>query len=932
MEDDESFKNKNFKSIVDNLDEDEKLQDIYKYFYGSDNDSDSDEDVDNEDGEEDIVIGIDLGTTNSCVSIIRNKMHEIIPDEYGNRTIPSIVSYTNLTEYVGIDAKNQLDLNPENTYFETKRLIGRNFDDISVQNDLPFLSYGVIKDQKNSVILKGQLNKRKPYYTPEEIAASVLRKLKHMAEDYLKKKVKRAVITVPAYFNDSQRQATKDAAVISGLDCIRIINEPTAAALMYGLKEISINKSKDMNVLVYDNGGGTVDCSILCISDGIFEVLSSTGNTHLGGADFDNALVSYCKAYFKKKYKIGVFKGISNISLQKLRKACERAKKILSVDQYTTIMVTKFYEGNNLCIKITRSKFEKICRDLLIMCLKPVKDALDSAELEIEDIDDIILVGGTTRMPIIRNNLQTFFKGKPPNGSINPDEVVAAGAAIQAYILSHEDDPFSESILLLDILPLSLGIKTIGGEMNVIVPRNSRIPTTRCRHYTTDSDYQDNVTIDVYEGERKMTKDNFLIGSFNLEGIKSEPRGMAEIDIKFSVDINGIINVTAIDMKNDENKNSISIRCNNNRLTKEEINKLVKEAENLHVSDNLKRQKKRLYYEINDLCGNVNTNLLNDEFKLKENDRNLVIEDIKKVSDWLNKESYDNRDPKEYERVIERIKKRYGTLILKITGENKNVKENADTNQDINATTVYQDDHEEENNMFEKVEDDEMGIDEDLDKNKKETLRNLRNHIVDVCNSVYDIISSGGLNIPEDHLSEIKDYIDDLLLWVHVKQKITPSEYQDKIDEVNKMCNEAVDKYGDKTLFEEEAAHEIDKKDELEHLCYAIKSSVDNNFIHADEKEIQKLDKSVGTILDWLIDIDIKKLEISDVIYQEKIDDINFICDEIYKEMIKFKVNTSTSMVQTELSSDLPGDTMLLGNSDNIAAGTSIADLIKHAK
>jgi heat shock protein 1/8 len=417
-----------FNGILDGLvsSDSDSYDDIDTHFGGKKNDEKVDdridEKVDEEKIEDEIIIGIDLGTTNSCISICRNQKIEIIPDANGNKTIPSVVAFTNKNKYVGKAAKNQIDLNPENTYYEIKRLIGRKYNDISVQDDMPFLTYNVDKDEENNIIVKSELSNRKKKYTPEEITSMILTELKLTAENYLQKKVNKVVITVPAYFNDAQRQATKDASIISGLDCVRIINEPTAAALAYGLEKISFNdRDKELNVIVYDLGGGTLDVSLLNICDGVFEVLASTGNTHLGGADFDKRLVSHCITYFKKKNKISKLSDLSSISLQKLRKSCENAKKILSVTHKSIIAVENFYNNENLYLTLTRDNFDKLCRDIFILCLKPIQDVLTSGGMSREDVDEIILVGGGTRMPTIRNNLQKFFNGKEPNSSINPD-------------------------------------------------------------------------------------------------------------------------------------------------------------------------------------------------------------------------------------------------------------------------------------------------------------------------------------------------------------------------------------------------------------------------------------------------------------------------------------------------------------------------------
>lgn len=489
--------------------------------------------------DDDIIIGIDLGTTNSCVGIWRKNNLEIIPDMFGNRTIPSVVSFTSKFRYIGNEAKKQTELNPENTFYEVKRLIGRKYDDETVTNDKEFLSYNIIPDEQNNVMISTSFNK---ILSPEEISSYILLELKHMAETYLNQSITKTVVTVPAYFGDAQRQATKDACQIAGLECVRIINEPTAASLAYGFDK----RSGDINVIIYDLGGGTLDVSLLNISDGIFQVLGSCGNTHMGGADFDNVLMTYSIEQFKKKHKIEL-NNINPLSYQKLKQACENAKKRLSEIKKTTIVVPQFYDNKDLFIVITKEIFENICKELFMLCLKPVSDILKSCVIPKEDIDEIVLVGGCTRIPQIRENLKLFF-GKDPNISLNPDEVVAAGAAIQAYILNNNTDPFSENITLLDVIPLSLGLEVIGGVMNVIIPRNSTIPISKTRKYTNDSDNETYICVKIFEGERKMTRDNYLVGSFELTGITPAPRGINQFEITFSVDVNGIINVTALDL------------------------------------------------------------------------------------------------------------------------------------------------------------------------------------------------------------------------------------------------------------------------------------------------------------------------------------------------------------------------------------------------
>lgn len=868
-----------FKYIVDNISN--EIEDDFNNLVNND-------DKTPEEPKNDIIIGIDLGTTNSAVSIIRNNNYEIIPDEYGNRTIPSFVSYTNVNKYIGVDGKNNLELCPENTFYEVKRLIGRKFSEEIIQNELEFLSYEVIGDVEDRILLKPKNIKNKELISPEEISSLVLRKLKNMAENYLKCPIKKAVITVPAYFNDTQREATRDSATIAGLECVRIINEPTSAALMYGLHNRTKNSEEDTVVLVYDLGGGTLDCSVLRISDGIFEVLASTGNTHLGGSDFDSALMKYCLEWFKKKYKINSLTDVPNLSICKLKKACERAKKILSTQDNTIIAVKDFYQNKNIYIKLSRKLFQSICKEILLLCLKPVERVLESSNLKREEIDEVILVGGATRMREIRDNLSLFFRGKKLNMSVDPDEVVSAGAAIQGYIIANSDDPFSDSVVLLDILPLSLGVETIGGEMTNIIPRNSKIPCKRTKRFTTDSDYETEVTIKIYEGERKLTKDNFRIAEFNLENIEPAPRGVAQINVSFEIDVNGIVYVTAEDVKNNDNKKTIMVKCNKGRLTNNQINLLLKEAEENDMKDKYNRIIKRLRYEIDDLCSNILANLNNNNFKLKDDDKLNIKEDVNKIIDWLKiklTEQYPDR--KEYESVAKKLKKRYGTLILKFKNNQENLK-SLNKNK-VESTSVFQEDkeEEEEKQVFQELEEEEFGFEDEDDENERQNIKDKRNLLIDLCNSVFDIISSSSFKISKDKFEDIKDFIDDTLLWAHIKQKIKLIEYDEKIAEINKKCDELVDTIDNNKP--------ISKKEELEHLCYVMKTTFNNNLTNFSKEftELNNCKNNINNIIDNILDKLIEE-KVSDDFCNEQIQIINEHSNNLYYLMNKFNLTLST--------------------------------------
>lgn len=854
--------------------------------------------------ENEIIVGIDLGTTNSCVSIYRNNNLEIIPDENGNKTVPSIVSFTNKSQYVGHDAKNQKEINPKNVFYEVKRLIGRKFDEPNVMNDKELLTYNIESNEDGNICLRlanGEM------LAPEKISSIVLMKLKNMASTYLNKEIKKAVITVPAYFNDTQRQATKDSATIAGLECVRIINEPTAAALAYGLMNRSMfNKEsekkddelKSMNVVVYDLGGGTTDCSVLNITDGVFEVLGSVGNTHLGGADFDNRLIRFCLDQFKLKYGIEKMPDLSALSLQKLRKSCENAKILLSTSLQTIIAVKDFYDSKDLFITMTRDKYNNLCRDLLILCLKSLDDVLNSCGLKKSDIDEIILVGGMTRMLSIRENIKMFFNGKEPNCTVNPDEVVAAGAAIQAYILSHRKDPFSEFVTLLDIVSLSLGVETIGGVMDVIIPRNSFVPITKKKIYTTDTDYEKSVSIKVYEGERKMTKNNYCVGEFELTGIDPVKKGIPEIEVKFSVDINGIITVTAED-KDKNNKKGITISGNKGRLKQDEIDRLVEEAKEFDLKDKIERHKKQLYYQIDDMCASVISNVNNPEFKLSDKDKKIITCDIEEVNKWLHCKKYFEIEENDYIDIIKKIESRYGTLILKgnMLSDTVNASHN---NTADNSTTIYGEDEEEVKQVFEKIENEELGSDKMGDIEKQELVQ-IRSNLIELCNNIYEIITSNTLLMDDKDKKELRDYIDDTLLWIYSHSKPKKSEYKQKIDEINDSCNKILEEYdkNNKNIYETNSVStNLNKKDELEQLCFVIKSSIEYNTYALDEKEIKELLNIVNINLDWTLDNDAKKIEISDSEYNNRIEELNNMCNNLYNKMIGININPVNNIIK----------------------------------
>lgn len=833
----------------------------------------------------DYIIGIDLGTRYSCVSVWMNGKCVVISDQFGNRSIPSIVSFYRSARLVGHNALVMKDVDPANTIYDIKRLIGRRATEEQVDMVRKLVTYTVLDDESehHNVVISTDNGRR---YRPEEICAYILAEIKRLASEYLKTDITKAVITVPAYFNDAQRQATLDAAHIAGLEVMKIINEPTSAALSYGL-----GASTNKNVMIYDFGAGTLDVSLMNIDNGVFTTLAVSGNNHLGGEDIDYLLMNMIIGTFKKKNGVNDLV-MSKLTQLKFKNAVENAKKILSNNTRALVCVENFYDNKNLCESISKKDLERVCNELFIMCIKPISDVLKNAKLSKHDVNEIVLVGGSTRIPKIRKLIKQFFKDTDAIicSNVNPDETVSAGAAIYGHIISNKTDPFTENIVLMDIIALSLGVETLRKQMTTIIPRNSHIPIRKTKVFTTDSDDQDTVSIKVYEGERKLTKNNYHLGTFDLSGFEKGPRGAASIRITFHVDVNGILQVTALE-KGSGATNTIMISSmwsSKGRLSKKEIDDIIEESKKYETIDTVFSLKVSLVHQIKTMCETVLINLSDkNTVTYTKVDRRRIKKYITKTIKTLDETNIEDLTVDELKKDKKRIAKKYCILITRCDKETdvKGFSENQ------TMVEIHGDDEDAESSMY------SINMDNDIPDEERTSVKNIKKHVMDLCKNILQIVNNPITRFNDEDKAFIKDYLDSVMIWVMVTASNTTVEYAAKIEDVNKMMDTIMTKYGEDIFTKNEA---LCSKDELLLTCNTLKAAIESNFFNMDDEEKASLIKLLDDALLWS-----KDNPNGDTLqYKVMLDQINELCNKYHDSISRVEHIEQESSSEDSSSDD----------------------------
>jgi molecular chaperone DnaK (HSP70) len=840
------------------------------------------------------VIGIDLGTRNSCVSIWRDKKLEVIPDSYGKSTLPSVVSFYGSSILVGHDALQLINLRPEQTIYDVKRIIGRKFDETNAQaleQVKQLVSYDIVPDdQTQNVLIKVDTK----LITAEEICAHILREAKRQASTYLKESVTQAIITIPAHFSNQQKQATLDAAKIAGLEVLRMINEPTAAAIAYGLG----SKYREIagNILIYDLGAGTLDVSLVHIDNGDFRVLAYAGNSHLGGEDIDYVLMTKIINDCKRRYSASDNFELSKLTIHKLKVLVEEAKKRLSYTDVTTIHMDNFYNGNQLSYTLNTKFLEEACNDLFIMCMKPLQDVFDSAGLTIADVDDVILVGGSTRIPKIREHIKTFFNGskiKKLNCDLNPDEVVSMGAAIYGYILSHDEDPFSDELVLLDVTPLSLGVETLNKKMTTLIPRNTVIPTSITKTFSTDTDYQDTVAIKIFEGERKLTRDNYHLGTFVLSGFDRALRGVPVILITFEVDSNGILEVSAVEKKS-QNKNSIRINSAANakgRLSSADIKKLVAEAKQHELEDAILSGKIGYIYHIETACEAILINLKTSSMETLPRKKKIKTE-IKKIQQWIlqQKQSVADADFDELKRTHETINRDYAPLVAILSDSaNKFKGLISNGNDKSQAADIYGDDENLEQTNYQSY--------IPTTSYEQEEIKVIKKIIVDLCHEIIQIVKNPCCKFSNEDVRVLVDCAEVSILWTYASVSNTLSDFMAKHTAINETTRAILSKYDDHCLFSSD--NSVTAKAELQIECLTLRNVLENNFININKSHFIAIKQLIDDAIGWIE----SNPESSSEDCFKRLSDIRLACNEAQKSLTTAQIST------TEVESDSDSET-----------------------